>query len=208
MEEGILRTVSQVVAHAVTALWVFWVTPMASVIMTRRCMQYRTVPVRGYRKEKEVLLVLSLIDGAEEDLEIFDVGDFTEGSLYDCEAFIKAVADKLEKDPNFTIRCFFDVGDERLTFIKRFKDHPRVEIFIRKDRVKQSVDHYKAIDRGIRAYIFKIEDEILDPREVCDAFSFYDMFLLSKWLGCKLFLKDVRQPIEEFDRLGRGVSHA
>lgn len=183
---------------------------IAEVLFTpyvERGMYRRMIPVREYCKERKVPLALSLIGRAKRDLEIFDRGTFFAGSLYNDESFTQAVINKIRKNPNFTIRCFFDSGDERLAFIRRLKNHPQVEIFIRRDKAVQSAKRYSymIIDGGSEAHI---RDEEVDPREACSMFSYRSDDThgrLKGWLARKTLFDLLRQPMKEFSRLERGV---
>lgn len=175
--------------------------------VTRRNMRRRTVPVQGYCQEKEIRIAMSLVDEAEGGIEILDKGDFVEGSIYNDESFLKAVAKRINEEPDFEVRCFFDVGDERLAFIRKFRCCPQVKIFVRKDK-RWSESHYKiaSTSKGIKAYIYK-DGTVTSPGETCDELSFYDMPRPDTRLASKLLFESLRQPVEVFNRIGGDVTH-
>ena len=100
-------------------------------------------------------LATSLVKEAEEEIEIYDDGDFFEESTYNYDPFVEAVQDKLVSNSLFRIRCFFNVHSQDLKFIQQFKDHDRVSIYVRTTEKRPDDLHYKAIDGWIKGVISK-----------------------------------------------------
>lgn len=97
-------------------------------------------------------LATSLVKEAEEEIEIYDDGDFFEESTYNYDPFIEAIQDKLKKNPSFRIRCYFNVASQDLKFIQRFKGHNQVSIYRRNEERPDDL-HYKAIDGWIKGVL-------------------------------------------------------
>ncbi len=97
---------------------------------------------------------LSLLEDADEVIEIYDNGNRIKNSLYNNPEFIRSVQDKLEDNKNFRVLCFFNF-DEGLDFTKAFAKEPRVEVLARKEGSLPDEIHYKIIDGGKRAYLSK-----------------------------------------------------
>ena len=98
-------------------------------------------------------LATSLVREAEKEIEIYDDGDYFEGSTYDYDPFIEAVEDKLRENPSFKIRCFFNEPDQRLAFIRKFKGHDQVAILARTHKNNLRDPHYKAIDGWLKGVV-------------------------------------------------------
>lgn len=180
-------------------VWIFFEVDRRSKNTIRWKIRIRTRSVQGYCEEKILRIGMALVDEAEEGMEILDTGIVAEGSLYNHELFVESVSNKINKNPNFRIRCFFDVGDEELLFIKRLKRHPRVQLFVRKDKTKRSEKLYKAIDWGVKVYVSK--DDLVDLGETCDEIDLSSLSQRDRRLVSKFLLEEIRQPMEEFERL-------
>ena len=147
-----------------------------------------------------------LVEEAQEEIEMFDDGDFSESfkSLYNDTGFIKSVEKKLQDDPNFRVRVFFNCGDPRLKFIQTFKDHEKkeqVEIYkLRNPKNRPSDVHYRLIDGGTKGVFSKHGRG--DGNRMYRELNISTRSKRDKKRAGEIILKKHRQPRELFERLG------
>lgn len=94
---------------------------------------------------------IALLGEAERSMVVHDDGNKMDGSIYESEAVIDAVRQKIAKDGRFRLSCHFNFGGTRFT--KEFERCPAVRITIGQgDRPDDDV-HYKIIDCGRKAHL-------------------------------------------------------
>ena len=161
---------------------------------------FHIFPETGNNDKSAVAHIVNLVLEANDELESFDDGDSFPGSTYNDESFLNAVRDKLQNNPNFRLRCFFNCGDPDLVFTKMFKDHPRVEVYVREDGTRPPDRHYKIIDGGRKAYLSKhsLGDHVRRYKEISRAELPRDQADRAS----QLLFRDLYQPVELFRRMG------
>ena len=101
--------------------------------------------------EAAVEQFITLLGEAERSMVVHDDGNKMDGSIYESEAVIDAVRQKLEKDQGFRLSCHFNFGGTRFT--KELGQCPAVRIKTGQgDRPADDV-HYKIIDCGRKAHL-------------------------------------------------------
>ncbi len=178
-----------VIIHAIVWLW-----------------QLQSIEILPWEKnddEKAISLVISLVDEAEEQIELYDDGNKIESSLYDDGRFIDAIKDKLEKNKDFRVQCMFNY-DEDLQFKEAFKNDARVLIYVRQGQERPQDTHYKIIDDGRKAYLSQ-HVAGADRR----AYRMVDCSRVNKAQLKKIdrfLFGDYRQGLSEFKRLALATS--
>ena len=142
----------------------------------------------------------ALLREAENELEVFDDGDWFPESTYNDRSFLNSVEEKLQNNTHFRIRCFFNCDASDLEFTKRFRDNPRVEIYVRKDGSRPPDRHYKIIDGGKKAYLSKhsLGDHTHRYKEITRA----ELSPSQADRASELLFGDLRQQVEQFSRVG------
>ena len=145
-----------------------------------------------------------LAEEAQDEIEMFDDGDVSEAfnSLYDDTGFIESVKKKLQDNPNFRVRVFFNDGDPRLKFIQAFKDHEKqVEIYKLKPSESRPSDvHYRLIDGGTKGIFSKHGRG--DGNRIYRELNISTRSKHDKKKAGEIILKKYRQPRELFEKLG------
>lgn len=147
---------------------------------------------------------ISLAKEAKKEIEIFDDGDLSESyeSLYHDDRFIHVIEKKLENNPKFRIRAFFNDGDPRLKFIQAFKDNKQqVEIYKRKPgTARPSGVHYRLIDGGIKGVFTKHGQG--DGDRIYRELNILNRSKRDIARAGRIVLRKYRQPKKQFERLG------
>ena len=161
---------------------------------------FHVFPEMENNDQSAVANVVELLKEADRELEIFDDGDSFPESTYNDQLFLSAVREKLQNNPHFRIRCFFNRGDSDLEFIKMFRDDPQVEIYVRKDGPRPPDRHYKIIDGGKKAYLSKhsLGHHIRRYKEITRA----ELSPSQEARASELLFGDLRQKVEKFRRIG------
>lgn len=115
-------------------------------------MRVERTPNQFNDDESAIDKVIPLVEEAEVSLEIYDDGDDFTGSMYNNDAFVQSVIQKLDKNKEFVVECLFNENEEDLLFTKELVNHPRVSIYVRQKGGRNQI-HYKIIDGGVRAYL-------------------------------------------------------
>ena len=129
------------------------------IITGRRLRQIMIIRGEGFSKVKynnnleAAELATRLVEEAQEEVEIYDDGDFFEESTYNHAPFIQAIQDKLSANPSFSVRCFFNEPSKRLPFIEMFEKDDRVKIYRRTEGDRPDDFHYKAIDGWLKGVV-------------------------------------------------------
>lgn len=98
-----------------------------------------------------IQIVLKLLDEANSELIMYDDGDTADDSLYQNEALIFAIKEKIRKNPDFQVLCVLNHCAGETRFEQALTALPNVSI--RQRRIsQQSRVHYKIID-GRKAYV-------------------------------------------------------
>ena len=140
------------VIYVALGLWVAFCA-IAAVWTVYRAWPFLRVGVTtNTNDDTAILYFLNLLDAAEKTMVVYDDGNKMEGSPYDDERVIEALRAKLEQNPGFRLRCFFN-EDAELLLTEEFRDHERVEIRTRSDGPHPDDIHYKVIDDGRKAYL-------------------------------------------------------
>ena len=106
--------------------------------------------------KKALAAVLNLVEDAQGSLEVFDDGNPVEDSIYDKDALVDAVRQKLETHPKFEVTCYFNADARERRFCEELFDHDRVTIYDSLELVPRNrspEEHYKIIDGGRRGYV-------------------------------------------------------
>ena len=101
--------------------------------------------------DRAVSSFTDLLEQAHSKMMIYDDGDRNDGSIYMKREVVEAVEKKLADEPNFKIRCYFNLDNNTL-FRKAFNDADQVEIQVGTGE-RPDDTHYKIIDDGRMAYL-------------------------------------------------------
>ena len=129
------------------------------IITGRRLRQIMIIRAEGFSKVKynnnleAAELATRLVEEAQEEVEIYDDGDFFEESTYNYDPFIEAVQDKLRRNLSFSMRCFFNEPSKKLRFVETFEKDDRVKIYARIKKERPDDFHYKAIDGWVKGVV-------------------------------------------------------
>ncbi len=103
--------------------------------------------------EDAVSMFINLIRLARDQIEVFDDGNKMEGSIYETQEVVNALARKLKENKQFKARFFFNADDE-LLLRRELEDHERVEIYAGAGAGRPDDEtHYKIIDDGLIAHL-------------------------------------------------------
>ena len=100
---------------------------------------------------------IRLVDAAERNMIIHDDGNKVEDSIYDDPKVIEALRRNLDRSPRLCVYCLFNDDEPDLLLRGMAREHPRLEVRVRKDqpqyREEEIRSHYKLIDNGLQAYL-------------------------------------------------------
>ena len=156
-------------------------------------------PRAGNSNQSAINRTISLLKEAKCEIEMFDDGDSSIGSVYEDADFLDSMTDKLERNPDFRIRCLFNVDNKNLKFTQLFGGHPNVEIFVRIEQPRPSKRHYKTIDGGVKGYIS--EHDLGDNKRMYEEFSCLNMNRSDASRAGRRILKNIREPIKLFRKV-------
>ena len=118
-------------------------------------------------------MFINLLQFANKQIEVFDDGNKMEGSIYESEAVVQALDEKLKDNTTFVARFFFN-DNEDLRLSRHFETHERVKIYAGAPGERPpDQTHYKLIDGGLIAHLSthghgqaERSFEVLDCRKV------------------------------------------
>lgn len=144
---------------------------------------------------------IALAKEAKRDIEMFDDGDLDESfkSLYNDERFIETLRSKLEENPEFKVKAFFNIGDPSLRFIQAFREDDRVEIYKLKAGLSRWSLHYRLIDGGTKGILAEHPQGVGD--RTYQELSIPNRSKRDTAVAGRFVLEKYRQPEENFERL-------
>ncbi len=127
------------------------------VVLVVKTQKYMAV---GFERGKNddgaaIAMFQNILRDAESNMIIHDDGDDAEGSVYNDEATIALLRNRLKENPKLTIKCLFNVnGDLQITTLAKEKEIVgRLLIKYRKGGRPQKDVHYKIIDDGRKGHL-------------------------------------------------------
>lgn len=100
--------------------------------------------------EEAERIFLDLLREAKDEIVMYDDGDTNEESLYQSEAVVEAIKNKIQENSRFKVDCVLNDCKGVTRFEKEFARKPTVHIRRRRDNPSRI--HYKIID-GRKAYV-------------------------------------------------------
>ena len=100
---------------------------------------------------------IRLVDAAERTMIVRDDGSKVEDSIYDDPNVMGAPRRNLDRNPRLRVYCLFNDDEPDLLLRGMAREHPRLEVRVRKDQPQSGEgvirSHYKVIDNGLQAYL-------------------------------------------------------
>ena len=126
-------------------------------VRLNRAMQFQYVtstPVGVNDDQSAKDKFLELLHEAHRLMIIYDDGDKVPESIYMDAEIARSVKEKLDRYPEFSMQCLFNVDEPDLLFREVLKNTgPRLQIKMRDPKAPRLAIHYKIIDDGTKAYL-------------------------------------------------------
>ena len=171
-----------------------------------RAAQYRAVRNSGLLDNSSEVTqdeFIGLLGSASREMIIYDDGDSVADSIYDNDAVIRAVHEKLEERPDLKIRCLFNCDSENLRFRREFAgpEWPGVQVRTRAEPGGRYsgpgpvLPHFKMVDGGSSAYL-----SWHDPGSELRVYQTLDFSGVSGFGKNRLVRDIVGEYLDRFDR--------